>query len=246
MAVNAQKIKQFNQRNQAVPLTTTTKTSPTIPPQAAPSSPPPPPGGYQGTPSNIKLHSRMSASDIALLQKDAASLTKEEAIRRKALETKETLRQQEEEAERQRQEQLDEAKRQGRYDRVAKEQVIHGLKAMDKATFAQRSWIMRASTVGGIGTLLAIIVLFLLAVVPVDKQGNTRLFLIWLTLTGKTHTTLTPDVSGLNNNSVSGSNAITPDISTTKQEPPAQPPITFTLPEVFQGGGVSLLDSLFN
>lgn len=48
-------------------------------------------------------------------------------------------------------------------------------------------WLERVPTPYGLGAILAIIILFLLAVVPVDSSGNTRLKLIWLTISGKTH-----------------------------------------------------------
>lgn len=228
MAVNAQKIQQFNQAN---------KQNQSPPNQPAGNPPASPPAQQAGT----KINSRMSVSDIALLQKDPATLTKEETIRRKALETKETLREQEEAAERQRQEQLEADRKAGRFASVGRAEALRGLKALDKGTASQRAWIMRAPTVGGIGALLAIIALFLLAVVPVDSSGNTRLFLIWLTLTGKTG--LKYDVGGnpLNPN-VSSNSSNTPDVPPVVPiAPPVLPPIVqdtsiFTLPSVFQNG----------
>src|SRR5260221_6493124 len=35
--------------------------------------------------------------------------------------------------------------------------------------------------------IVLILVFFVLAIIPVDASGNTRLYLLWLTLTGKTH-----------------------------------------------------------
>lgn len=48
-------------------------------------------------------------------------------------------------------------------------------------------WFENRPTPFGIGVIIAIIVVFLLAIVPVDDAGNTRLKLIFLTLSGKTH-----------------------------------------------------------
>lgn len=48
-------------------------------------------------------------------------------------------------------------------------------------------WLSRLPTPGGIATMLLILVFFLLAVFPVNSNGDTRLKLLWLTLTGKTH-----------------------------------------------------------
>lgn len=252
MAVNAQKINQFNQKNAAAAAQGQAATPQGNAPAATPPQGNTPPAQAATPPlqgKQIKLHSKMSASDIALLQKDPATLTKEESIRRKALETKETLREQEEEQERQRQEQIETARAQGRYDRVANAQVAHGLRSLDKATLGQRRWIMRAPTVGGIGALVAIIVLFLLAVVPIDKQGNTRLFLIWLALTGKASVKLPPgSLPGSDANVGSNTTNITTDTVTAPapQPPAVTPDISFTLPSVFQNGGTNLLDSLFS
>lgn len=253
MAVNAQQIKQFNQKNQAVAQVAPPANNP--PAQGTPPTNNPPaqaaPGQGNQPPKQIKLHSKMSASDIALLTKDQATLTKEEAIRRKALETKETLREKEEAEEAQRQAQIEADRRQGRIDRVATSQVLHGLKSLDKATMGQRAWIMRAPTVGGIGALLAIIIIFLLAVLPVDKQGNTRLFLIWLTLTGKASVKLPPGtLPGTNadvtsNSTITLTNSPSPDIVTAAPPVVEQSPVSFTLPAVFQNGSANLLDSLF-
>jgi hypothetical protein len=60
-------------------------------------------------------------------------------------------------------------------------------------------------TPGGIGVILFIIVIFLMAVIPVNAQGDTRLKLIWLTLLGRTHlaySNVTQSSSGNTNNSV--------------------------------------------
>ena len=233
MAVNAQKIQQFNQankQNQPPPNQPAGNPSPNQPQQKMPVQP-----------TALKINSRMSVSDIALLQKDPATLSKEEVIRRTALETKETLREKEEAEEKQRQDKLEADRKAGRFAAVGRAETLRGIRAIDKGTAEQRAWIMRAPTVGGIGALLAIIVLFLMAVVPVDKSGNTRLFLIWLTLTGKTNLRLPPNVGP-------GSNVnTTPD---TSQTPPSLPPVvqgnpTFTLPPIVQGNSTFTLPTVF-
>lgn len=50
-----------------------------------------------------------------------------------------------------------------------------------------RTWLKNVPTPGGIATVLLILIFFTLAVIPVDKSGTTRLKLLWLVLTGKTH-----------------------------------------------------------
>lgn len=57
------------------------------------------------------------------------------------------------------------------------------------------SWADSVPTPGGIGLLLVVIFLFLWAIVPVNG-GNTRLQLLWKTLTGRTRMTASPDAGG--------------------------------------------------
>lgn len=57
------------------------------------------------------------------------------------------------------------------------------------------SWSERVATPGGIGLLLLAIFFLLWAVVPVNG-GKTRLELLWLTLTGRTKMSASPDAGG--------------------------------------------------
>lgn len=56
-------------------------------------------------------------------------------------------------------------------------------------------WASNIATPGGIGLLLLAIFILLWAVVPVNG-GKTRAYLFWLTLTGRTRMTDTPDAGG--------------------------------------------------
>jgi hypothetical protein len=49
------------------------------------------------------------------------------------------------------------------------------------------NWLANQPTPGGVLTVFLILVFFLLAVTPVNKNGDSRLKLLWLTITGKTH-----------------------------------------------------------
>lgn len=59
------------------------------------------------------------------------------------------------------------------------------------AVDAPVKWFENRPTPFGLGVIIAIIIVFLLAIVPVDDAGNTRLKLIFLTLSGKTHLSYT-------------------------------------------------------
>lgn len=83
-------------------------------------------------------------------------------------------------------------------------------------------WLESIPTWGGLGLILGVIVLFLMAVVPVDQAGNTRLKLIWYTLSGKTH--LRPGSSSSSGTSSSGnSNTTTLPITSTGTTPTPRP-----------------------
>lgn len=183
---NAQKISQFNQQQQQ-------KQAIKDPNATTPIQQPEP----QATPNTPTLHAGMSVNDIALLQKDPATLSKDEAIRRKAIETKENLRQAEELKKQQEEQQLEQARREGKQAQVVRGELIKGLRSADARTQGAQRWILRAPTVGGIGTLLLLIAIFLLAIVPVNTAGDTRLGLIWLTLTGKTSLAYSANPSGV-------------------------------------------------
>ena len=50
-----------------------------------------------------------------------------------------------------------------------------------------KDWIASQPTPGGIAALVVFILFFALAVIPVNSQGQTRLYLIWQTILGRTH-----------------------------------------------------------
>lgn len=50
-----------------------------------------------------------------------------------------------------------------------------------------QQWLSSQPTPGGIAALLVFIVFLALAVIPVNSQGQTRLFLMWQTILGRTH-----------------------------------------------------------
>jgi hypothetical protein len=49
------------------------------------------------------------------------------------------------------------------------------------------NWVSHLPTPGGIAVLVIVLLFFLFAVTPVNTNGDTRLKLLWLTITGKTH-----------------------------------------------------------
>ncbi len=162
---NAQKIQAFNQ--------TRTAAGAQLPP------------GQQPAVVNPSAH--MSVADIQLLLQDPATLTPEEALRRQALATKENLRIAEEERRKQEEAILAQARKEANVGDVVKTEVTRGLRSANQRTQPAQRWAASRPTPGGIATLLILIGVFLMAIVPVDNQGNTRLKLLWLTITGKTH-----------------------------------------------------------
>ena len=50
-----------------------------------------------------------------------------------------------------------------------------------------KDWIARQPTPGGILALIAFIMFFVFAAIPVNQMGQTRLYLLWQTLLGRTH-----------------------------------------------------------
>lgn len=73
---------------------------------------------------------------------------------------------------------------------------VEGLTGKAKETGSRlESWAANVKTPGGIGLLLIVIFIFLWAIVPVNG-GKTRGQLFWLTLTGRTRMTDTPDAGG--------------------------------------------------
>lgn len=58
---------------------------------------------------------------------------------------------------------------------------------LGERTAGPQRFIANLPTPGGIAGIIAILVIFTLAIIPIDSQGTTRLKLLWLTLTGKTH-----------------------------------------------------------
>lgn len=169
MGVNSNTIKQFNQNQQAN-------------------------ANQQPAPSPVtNVNSKMSVSDIQLMQKDVNTLTDEEKLRKKALETKSNLQQIDDKKKKEQEAQDEEDIRQGNITNTVLSEANRSFKAASDKTSPIVSWFENAPAPGGIGLLLLIIGVFLMAIVPIDNNGNTRLMLLWLTLTGKTHINYSQD-----------------------------------------------------
>lgn len=59
--------------------------------------------------------------------------------------------------------------------------------ALGDAGAGIQRWASNLPTPGGIGILLLVIFIMMWAIIPVDKAGYTRMQLLWLTVTGRTH-----------------------------------------------------------
>lgn len=170
---NAQKIASFNQRK-------------TVAGAAGAQSPP-----LSSQPAQVVTPNyKMSVADIQLLQQmqdDPSKLSNEDLLRAQALSTKDNLEKAEAARKKAERDRIEQARKEGKLRDVVQSEVQRGLRATGEKTTPAMNWIANRPTPGGIATILIIIGIFLLAIVPVDNQGNTRLKLIWLTLTGKTH-----------------------------------------------------------
>lgn len=124
------------------------------------------------------------ATGADILTAPPESLSTAQRIERQAVETSTDL------ANQQRQRDAAEAARQKQEGKAIDQVQQSGAGAVKGALDTMQPpirWLESIPTPMGIGTILALIVIFLMAVVPVDTAGNTRLKLIWYTITGKTH-----------------------------------------------------------
>jgi len=179
---NADKIKDFNAKVRIKNQTAASAGDVTASQQSA--------SGAAGVPyvaPVVSPSASMSVGDIQLLAADPATLSQEQLLRRDALATKENLKI----ADAAKKKQDADARAQALRDRNARK-VLMGEgqrligEGLDRTTPIGR-WLEGRPKPGGIATLLIIISVFLLAIVPVNANGDTRLKLIWLTLTGKTY-----------------------------------------------------------
>lgn len=155
-------------------------------------------------------------SGLDLLAAPNEALSTEQRIAKQAMQTSTDAMEQDkqrEAAERRRQQEEGKA-----IDKVqeAGRQTASG--ALDAAQPPIR-WLESIPTPAGIGTILAIIAVFLLAVVPVDAAGNTRLKLIWLTISGKTTLKPTGNLPGLTNTNPTSAQTSNTNTSVAQQVP---------------------------
>src|SRR6266568_3108600 len=110
----------------------------------------------------------------------------EQVIAQKATETKQVVQsQQKAEAQQNAQEEKEAQKTQDALKQAG--QVAGKIGAeVNKPVDRVKEYLSSVPTPGGILSILLVVLFFVLAVTPIDKQGNTRLKLIWLTLTRKT------------------------------------------------------------
>lgn len=189
---NAQKIQQFNEESQKG------NTAVSVDEQDA-----------SGASASARIHGpyqpitatyRMSAADIQLLNTPVDQLDNEQILRREALATKENLRIAQEEKIKQDKEARKAAIQSRNIQKIATGQAANIAEGIGSRAAPAGNWMASRPTPGGIATLLIIISIFLLAVVPVRVGGPTRLKLIWLTITGKTHIDYSADPTVSSNN----------------------------------------------
>lgn len=208
-------------------------------------------------PANATVSTKNTTGDVSTQKTQVLQASdKATQVKAKAQDTQEAK------AEKERQE-LEEKRQQDIQDKQhdllmqAGKKVDDGQTAVANAASPFVTWLGKQPTYGGIGSLVAIIVFFLLAVVPVNANGDTRLKLIYLTLTGKTQLQYEGNVSSgdfgnssnsSNSNNNNGNNTVIPIPVTPTPIIPFITPVTPTLPTnnvaVFPGSnGNSLLSS---
>lgn len=178
---------------------------------------------------NVIPTATMSAADIALIQKAQAGqqLTQEEQIRLKALETKQNLQA----AEAAKKKAAEEERKNAAFQKKAILETGNAVSQLATPLEPAVNWFANVPTPGGLATILIILIVFVLAIVPVDASGTTRLKLVWLTLTGKTHLKYEEDKAfGGGGSGNFGSQSASPTTPTTPGQlpsmPTALPPIT--------------------
>lgn len=149
--------------------------------QAA-SAPPVPPEVQGITPAGVP--NAVTEEQKRILQAPVDTLSTAQAIEKKALQTQtELTREQHERDEAERRRQREESNTIQRMQDAGSNAASAALNAAGPPV----RWLESIPTPAGLGSILAIIALFLLAIVPVNAAGDTRLKLIWYTITGKTH-----------------------------------------------------------
>ena len=127
---------------------------------------------------------QLSEDEKRILTAEESTLSAADRVAKKALQTQ----QEQERAARERAAQ--EKDRERREDNLLQRTQQAAQRSSDAALDAAEppvKWLEGIPTPMGLGIILAIIGVFLLAVVPVDSAGHSRLWLMWMTITGKTH-----------------------------------------------------------
>lgn len=141
---------------------------------------PPEQGGIQpaGVPAAV------TAEQKKIIDTPDEQLSNAERVEKKALQTEAELKREEREREaKERERQQEEKSRIQRLQDAGRNASNAALDALEPPV----RWMERVPTPFGLGVILFIAIVFILAIVPVDAAGNTRLKLIWLTISGKTH-----------------------------------------------------------
>lgn len=202
---------------------------PIKPPDAI--APPPPPAGTPGDKYNIdKQNAQKIKSD------------KENIIAQKAMQTQDAIAAQDAKAKRERQQLLDKQEKETRHTAQHVGTATEGLsESIADTTSPYLTWFSRVQTPGGILTMVLILLFFLFAVTPVNKSGDTRLKLLWLTLTGKTsldYGNQNPNTSSADPNSGGGGGG------TFGNTPPSSPSSNGNMLPPIDIGSMNFLDFL--
>jgi hypothetical protein len=177
----------------------------------------------------------MGVGDIQLLMADPSTLSQEQLLRRDALATKENLKKADELKKKQEADARAQALRERNARKVVTGELQNAITTGMDATTPVGRWLEARPKPGGIATLLIIIAVFLLAIVPVNSNGDTRLKLIWLTLTGKTYIDYSQSGSTIQTSSDALAQSYQASLPASQQ--PYVPPVNVTVPGYTPGIG---------
>lgn len=167
--------------------------------------------------------STKAIADVAGKQGEAdkKANTTSAQIAQKASETKEELARQQAEAKKEEDRLRDEQEQQANMQEKIAVLADKTMADVNEKTKPYLTWFSSLPTPGGILLLVLVLMFFLFAVTPVNKAGDTRLKLLWLTLTGKTQLNYAnnPATSGNGASGQFGSTTASDNGNTTIQTP---------------------------
>lgn len=134
---------------------------------------------------NTSKQENDTKDDTKKPSEDDTKTEEQKIISKQADNTSEKRKQDKEEAERERKEEQRIKDEQDTLNKLGNK-IAEGQEAIANSVSPFTQWLAKQPTPGGVATIFVILMFFLFAIVPVNERGDTRLKLIWFTLTSKT------------------------------------------------------------